>query len=277
LSPIAHQVLQDSLVLPFAVAFLLALIGRALRGRVRPLVPGAALVAGFIATFLAVHGAPGLLPRDATSKLPALALAGVIAGAALEWLHYGRLLRWLAPALAAAVVVAWLVWPRLGSLPAAPAILLWAGGTFGLGAIGAAGARPARQLAIMIGLALALAAIAFFARTVSTMQLALGLAACLAGFALAARLTGGARLPLSALLPAGCLLLGLASILALYSPAPWLALLPLAALPAAHQLSPPLARLGGRRESTVFALLCVALPALAALATRLVLGPPGLY
>jgi hypothetical protein len=42
-------------------------------------------------------------------------------------------------------------------------------------------------------------------------------------------------------------------------------------------LSLPLARLGGRREGTVFALLCMALPALAALAARLVLGPPGLY
>lgn len=277
MSPIAHQVLQDSLVLPFVVVFLLALLGRALPGRLRLLSAGTALVAGFIAAFLAVHGVSALLPRDAASKLPALALGGLIAGAALERMDHQRMLRWLAPALAAAAVVSWLVWPRLESLPAAPAILLWAAGTFGLGAIGAAGARPARQLAIMVGLAVALAAIAFFARTVSTMQLALGLAAGLAGLALAARLTGGPRLPPSALLPAGCILIGLASILAFYSSAPLLALLPLAALPAAHQLSLPLARLGGRREGTVFALLCVVLPALAVLVARLVLGPPGLY
>jgi hypothetical protein len=277
LSPIAHQVLQDSLILPFAVASLLALLARALPGRLRPPLAGTALVAGFIAAFLAAHGASALLPRDATSKLPALALGGLIAGSMLERMDHRGMLRWLAPALAAAAVVVWLVSPRALSLSAAPAILLWTAGTFGLGAIGAARARPARQLAVMVGLAVALAAIAFFARTVSTMQLALGLAASLAGFALAARLGGGAGLPPPVLLPAGCILIGLASILALYSPAPLLALLPLAALPAAHQLSLPLARLGGRRESTVFALLCVALPALAVLAARVMLGPPGLY
>jgi hypothetical protein len=271
-SPIAREILQDSLVLPFAVALLLSLAGRALPGRLR-LPAGTAAVAGFLAAFLAVHGFSGLLPRDAASKLPALALAGLLAGAALERFSHESVFRWLAPPVVSALVVAWLAWPR--PLLVAPAVLLWAAGTFGLAAAGAAATRPARQFAVLIGLAVALAGIAFFARSISTMQLACGLAASLGGLALAFRLIGGRVTP-STLLPAGALLIGLASILALYSAAPAAALAPLAALPAAHRLSLPLARIGGRSESSVFALLCLVLPALAVLAARLLLGPPGL-
>jgi hypothetical protein len=277
-SPIARQIVQDSIAVPFALALLLALVGRTLPARLRlhSVAAGTAVVAGFLAAFLAVYGALGLLPRDAASKLPTLALAGLLAGAALERADHRAIFRRLAPALVAAAVVGWLVWPRVASLLAVPAILVWAAGTFGLAATAAAETRPARQFAMLIGLALALAGVAFFARTVSIMQLALGLGASLAGLALATRLAGGGRLPPSALLPAGGILVGLAAILVLYSAAPQAALAPLAALPAAHWLSGPLARMGGRRERSVFALLCMVLPALAVLVARLALGPPGL-
>jgi hypothetical protein len=279
LSPIARQILQDSIVLPFMVALVLQPIGRLLLTRVRlpAMAAGTALLAGFLVAFLSAYGPASLLPQDAASKLPALALAGLLLGAGLDRAYPPGLLLKLAPALVAAAVIGWLAWPRLASGVVAPGLLLWGAGALGLAATQAAGSRPAHQFAMLIGLALALAGIAFFARTISTMQLALGLAASLAGLALATRLAGGCRLPPSALLPAGALLIGLGSILALYSAAPPMALAPLAALPLAHQLSPPFARVGSWREGSMFVLLCLALPALAVLAARLTLGPPGLY
>jgi hypothetical protein len=280
LSPIARQILQDDIVLPFVLALVLQLIGRPLLAwaRVPSAAAGVALVAGFLAAFLSAYGPSALLPHDAASKLPALAFAGLLLGAGLDHAGPPRVWLRLAPALIATAVVGWLVWPRIASgATVASGLLLWGAGAMGLTATAAAGGRPGRQFAMVIGLAAGLAGIAFFARTISIMQLALGLAASLAGLALATRLAGGCRLPLSALLPTGALLLGLGSILALYSAAPPLALAPLVALPLAHQLSLPLARIGRRREGTVFVLLCVGLPALAVLVARLMLGPPGLH
>jgi hypothetical protein len=279
LSPIARQVLQDNIVLPFMVALVLQPIGRLLLPRVRlpSMAAGAALLAGFLVAFLSAYGPSSLLPQDAASKLPALGLAALLSGAGLDRRFPPDLLLKLAPALVAAAVVGWLGWPRVASGAAvAPGLLLWGTGALGMAATAAAGARPGRQFAMLVGLAVALAGIAFFARTISIMQPALGFAASLAGLAVATRLTGGCRLSPSALLPVGALLIGLGSILALYSAAPPMALAPLAALPLAHQLSPPFARVGSWREGSVFALLCVVLPALAVLVARLMLGPPGL-
>lgn len=270
MSPIARQILLESVVVPFALAALLPVLGRLLPARLRLPAPGAGagLVAGFLAAYVAVHGWPGLAPVSAAQKLPAIAVLGLIAATALARLGPPRLLRRSVMTLFAGLVVGWLAWPRLGAptFVAAP-LLLWLAGALGLAMLEAAPGR-ARALVMLIATALGLAGVAYLLRAVSIMQLALGLAAAVAGAGCSARFVRSALV-----LPAGALLLALGATLALYSDASPSALALLALVPAAHHLSAILARTMGWRPRPLFVLLCALLPVLAALIARLAADP----
>lgn len=273
MSPIARQILLESVVLPFALAALMPVLGRLLPGRLRlALGVGAALVVGFLAAYVAVHGWPGLTPVGAAHKLPAIAVVGLIAGGALARLGPSRLLWRSTAMLTAALVVGWLAWPRLDAPTfVAPPLLLWLAGTLGLAALEAAPGR-ARALVMLIATALGLAGVAYLAHAVSIMQLALGLAAAVAGAG-----CSGRYLRPALVLPAGALLLALGAILALYSDASLVALALLALVPAADRLSVILARTPGWHPRSLFVPLCALLPVLAVVIARLAAGPPGIW
>lgn len=273
MSPIARQILLESLLAPFVISALILVVARPLRlGRGAI---GAGIVAGLLVGHVGAYGWSGLVPAGAASKLPALAVAGLLAGSALDRLGRATASARLAAALYAALVVGWLAWPRLGEpVFLASAGLLWLVGALALDATRAAVPSPVRPLAIMIAVALGLAGIALFAPAVSIMQLALGLTGALAAPALLARLARGGVLPASAFLPAAGGLLGLATILVLFSAAPLAALALVALVAAASPLSAVLARRLGWRAWLTFALLCLLLPALAVLLARLLGRPP---
>jgi hypothetical protein len=212
-----HVAALSTLALPFGVALGVALLAwRSGIGRQAGLAVALGLVVGATAGEIAVAGWPALPPNGAIDKLPWPALAGAVLGLVSARLRDART-RLIIVAGGAAGVVLWLGWPRLG-IPDAQAwgaaILVWAGATYALSRLEEV-ASPGGALLLVIG-AFAAAGVAFYGSSYKMAQLVSVLAAATAG-AMAGAGAAGPGLGHAGRLAAALPLVGLLTILALYT------------------------------------------------------------
>ena len=257
-----EAILGDSIAVPAAVTAIAIVFGGAVT-RDRSLVVALAVSLGFIAGFDLIRDLAFGWPRAAADKLPIVAVLGV-AGTLLAERggrpHAARLVALAGPVLLIAAR------PLLAGQILGPLVLIGAGVLLWRALERPLPAR--RQLWLITTMALGLAGIAVFARTVLIGQLALaaGAVACAAMI----------RPPPSpaALLPLAALLSGITSTLALFSEAPATALVLIGLVPFAGDLSVRFARATPLREPGVFAALTLVPAALAIGWTRWTEGPP---
>jgi len=221
--------LVNGLALPFAAAAIAAggvwLLAR-LTGATHAPAGGAGaagMVAGFAAGLAGVLGWPQVPPTGAVEKLPWLAPLGLLAGVAATRVA-GPRERLLIAGIAAGVAVLWLGWPRL----AVPHTAAWARGLLIAGVAAwvlarAAGGEAHGHAGRIFVATLAAAAIGLYGSSYAMAQVVGVLAATLAGAVTVAGWRGGGVGPLTHL-AAGVPLVGLVTILALYTQAEPLAL-----------------------------------------------------
>jgi len=204
----------QTLALPMAVALAMSALLRLAGGRgAGAALAGAGIGVGFLAADLAVMGLPALLPRAALDKLPAIAVAGVLAGVALDLGRAGRSARMFAILAATFAAVAWVGWPTIArgdGMALLPLAILWALSAGVLVSL----ERPADQAtgpAVMLtAAALGVAVLVVLSGSTGAAQLAGAVAAASLGFfvvawpptglAFAASGQLGVRLPLMALI-----------------------------------------------------------------------------
>ncbi|RDD61918.1 hypothetical protein [Ferruginivarius sediminum] len=217
MSNAVHAAALSTLALPFVVALGVALlVWRTGIGGRAGLAVALGVLAGATAGEIAVAGWPALPPIGAIDKLPWLALAGAALGLVSARLRDART-RLLLAAAGAAGVVLWLGWPRLGVPDAqawVAAILVWAGASYALSRLGEV-ASPGGALLLVIG-SFAAAGVAFYGSSYKMAQLVSVLAAATAG-AMAGAGAAGPGLGHAGRLAAALPLVGLVTILALYT------------------------------------------------------------
>jgi hypothetical protein len=255
-SPLAGQLLLESVVAPAVLAGLIVLPTRWFRHRVFPdLIAALAFSAAITLTYQMMLGWPVSTTPDARQKIYLLTIAGALIGVGLRLLDA----RGLAPLGALAVLgPLWIGWPALiEGRPEAAVLILPIAIAFRISARSLeAGGEAGRLPPLLILMAVTLASVALIARTLSFAELGLALAATLSALILA-----GPKVPLPGPLLAGITMLsGLWSALLLYSAASPPALLILGAIPCAPLLAAlvPMAGRPGRRPGLLLALFLAA-------------------
>lgn len=250
--------LFQSAAAPFAIA---VAAGAALRTRAGLAGGGAFALAVFAAVWMMMG--LQLTPLNSTRKMLIVGLGAFAAGMALELAGERRKRGWIAWALAAAAAgsALWLIWPRLGRLPA-----IEAGGTAALAALYAGllvplvdglNRQPLAQSVAAVGLGAGMALTALIGASALLGQLAGALAAAAGGLVLLQVIRGEFRLGSGFALPMALLAALVAISAVVYARLPWYVPGPLLAIPL-------LARLPVPRTSTItraILLLLYTLPA----------------
>jgi hypothetical protein len=213
----------DTLAVPFGLGLAVALTAVVLRARTHGLAVALGVTGGLVAGQVAIQGWPALPPNGAIDKLWWLALLGGALGLGLPRLADDRQRR-AAGAIALALAVAWIGWPRL-MIPDVAAWIVGAlvvgAGVWALSRVERAGS-PGGALLLLIG-GVAAAGVAFYGSSYAMAQVNLVLTAALAG-AMAGGGAAPAGLGSAGRMAAALPLVGLVSILAFYTQSAPLAL-----------------------------------------------------
>lgn len=219
----------QSFALPLLAAGAATGLLRFLAGTTRSaLFASAAVPVGFLVAYLVILGTPPFPPVASSQKLGYLAPAGLAAGFLLDWLGDRPLLRWPLLVGGPALGLYWISRPRLGDLQTTTLLtllLLWLASLIVFLRLGSAARRPGIEASVMLIMAaLGAGAIAFLGRSASLAQLAVALGAAAGGFALWNWPRARYRFGAAALFGGAGSLLGLVSIMSLYSRASLIAL-----------------------------------------------------
>lgn len=223
-----HDLLMQSVFVPFAVAFVAAAALRyALGAEHGPGAAGAAVAVGFLAAYTLIFGLPTVWPPSATQKLYFIAAIG---GAAGLYLDLSRVARPVIVAVAFVYPIAallWLGWARVIALDWLDISVLAIAAAAGIAVL--ADLSRARAVAAESGVkivvaALALAVIALQGTSASYGQLSAALAAATAGFCLWLWPVARCRFGASALFGGGLVLIALTGAIAVFTTAPKAAL-----------------------------------------------------
>ena len=223
-----HARMEDFVIrtaaIPFAVAAVTAGLLRLAAGRTEgSAMAGAAICLGFLAGYLLILGLPNAWPPASAQKVFFIALAGGIAGLALDAGPESRRLALPAAVLSPLPALGWMGWTRL-SIPdwadALTLLLVAAAGAAALAGLHARGERPAECAFKLAVAAAALAVLALLGASASMAQLCGALAAAAAGFALWLWPRPRLRFSASALLGGGLVLVALAGSVAVFTNAP---------------------------------------------------------
>ena len=222
-------VLAITLGLPLAAAALAATAGRALPGVTPGSATAAGILLGALAGQVAIGAAPRFPPAGAVDKLPWLALSGIALAAVHQHFTQAVWQPYILPA-GIALGIVWVGWPRLAIPDTAAwlaALTVWGGSIWVLRRLD--GLRPTRSTVIAASVAVALSGVAVYSSSYSMAQLVAVSLAALLGAVVAGRGSFGipARMALAGPL------IGLLTMLALYTTAAPLALLLLLAIPLA--------------------------------------------
>jgi hypothetical protein len=181
---------------------------------------GAAIAIGFLVAYVAITGVPPFPPRSSSQKLAYIVVLGLILGIAWGLLRIPRPANLITMLIAVAAGVAWLAQPKLKSPELAtllPIAILWIAGSVAMLRLSASRSDyPDGAMMLVLG-AMGLAAVAFFGRSASMVQLGGALAASAGGFVLCAWLMPSFRLGLAGAYGGGMALLATATVLALYT------------------------------------------------------------
>lgn len=224
------NLLLNSVALPLGVALAVGVAGRLAGLGQAGVATALAVLAAEFAGQAAVAGWPALPPNGAVDKLPWLAVGGILLALAAEHGVDSRWRPWVVAAGVGAAVV-WIGWPRL-AIPDTAAWLagavVWGLTVWALGRVRDAGNAGGLVLALLV--IVATAGVGLYSSSYSMAQLVGVLAVGLCGAMLAAGTGAAAFGPVARLAVAGPLL-GLLTVLALYTNAEPLALLLLAVVP----------------------------------------------
>jgi hypothetical protein len=260
------EIVENAILLP-AVAAAVTVLGLAWLLRDRTLPVALAITFGFLVAFQAVRGVAPAWPQSASDKLPLLALLGLAMTLFVE--RRGRPL--VAGTTTILGVVGFIAWREIEAGRVSGPLTVAGTGI----AIWQATRQSPRSLWrrhwTLAAMALALAGVALFARTVLIAQLALACCAVLLASAIRPAATP------EALLPGFAVLVGLATSLALFSEASGIALALSGAIAAGGWGSDRLARVVPVPEPLLFVGFGIVAAAAATGLTRWLEGPPLYY
>ena len=223
-----HDLLIQSILVPFAVAFVSAGVLRyALGAENGPAAAGVAVPVGFLAAYTLIFGLPTVWPPSATQKLYFIAAIGGAAGLYLDLSRVARPVILAVTAIYPLAALLWIGWARVIALDWIDISVLAvtaAAGVAVLANLSRSRASPSESgIKLVVG-ALALAAIALAGTSASYGQLCAALAAATAGFCLWLWPVSRCRFAASALFGGGLMLFALIGAIAVFSTAPKAAL-----------------------------------------------------
>jgi hypothetical protein len=282
MKPMDDPFVQSALV-PLAVSAIGAGLLRLVSGSTHgPAMAGAAIAFAYLAGYVLILGAPVVWPPSAMQKVFFIAAAGAVFGLSLDLSREARQVTLLAAALAPALAMLWLGWPRIllvdwvdiGTL-----VVVAVAGALVLAELFSRQAEPAESGVKLLIASCALALIALVGASASYAQLAGVLAASVAGFLLWLWPAARFRFAASALFGGGLVFVALAGAVAIFSNAPKPALgllLPIFfADRALGRFDTGINKLNHALKPLLLAVIAL-IPAIAAVGLSHLLGPGGL-
>jgi hypothetical protein len=218
--PAMHDLLLQSAVIPIAVAAIAAGILRLIAGSTHgPPMAGAAIGLAFVTGYVLTLGAPAVWPPSEMQKLFFIAVAGTIFGMSLDLSREARHVTLMTAAVAPALALLWLGWPRIVTPAWADIgclVIVALAGAAVLTELYSRSAQPAESGIKLLIASIALALIALIGAAVSYARLSGILAAAVAGFLLWLWPVPRYRFAASALFSGGLLFVSLSGAVALF-------------------------------------------------------------
>jgi hypothetical protein len=219
--PAMHDLILQSAIIPFAVAAIAAGVLRLIAGSTHgPPMAGAAIGIAFLTGYILFLGAPAAWPPTAMQKLFFITVAGTIFGMSLDLSREARPVTLMTAAVAPALALLWLGWPRIvtaawgdiGSL-----VIIALAGAAILTELYGRGTQPAESGIKLLIAAIALALIALIGASVFYARLSGVLAAAVVGYLFWLWPVPRYRFAASALFSGGLLFIALSGAIALFT------------------------------------------------------------
>jgi len=203
----------QSLALPMAAALIATALLRLAGGRAfGSAIAGAGIGIGFMAGDLSILGMPPLRPLAAMDKLPFIAVAGIVAGAALDLGRAGRSTRIIATLALTFLAAGWPGWPAVSGGDTAAMLglaILWALSAGVLVSLDRPAGQAAGPAAMLCAASLGVSLLVVLSGSTGAAQLAAALAASSLGFFALAWAPAGLAFAASGQLGAGLPLVAL--------------------------------------------------------------------